>query len=124
LELGLAGVVEGSGGSALIFGLLTGLCGGLPLRERIGAPVAVVVLLAFAAFGVDAIIRPQRHMNWYLRRGGDLLRDWNELQVQVFGLVSAGGPFILTCRGSAGHIGTSLPRLDSRSACFIYSRRY
>jgi hypothetical protein len=34
------------------------------------------------------------------------------------------GQFTLTCRGSAGHIGTSLSRLDSRSACFIYSRRY
>ena len=34
------------------------------------------------------------------------------------------GQFTLMCRGSAGHIGTSLSRLDSRSACFIYSRRY
>ena len=34
------------------------------------------------------------------------------------------GQFTLTCRGSAGHIGTSSSRLDSPSACFIYSRRY
>src|SRR6202035_183656 len=34
------------------------------------------------------------------------------------------GPFTLTCRGSAGPIGTFLLRLDSRSACFIFSRRY
>src|SRR5258708_5952453 len=39
------------------------------------------------------------------------------------GFLAQCGQFTLTCRGSAGHIGTSLSRLDSRSACFIYSRR-
>ena len=32
--------------------------------------------------------------------------------------------FTLTCRGSTALIGTSLWRLGSLSACFIYSRRY
>jgi hypothetical protein len=30
-------------------------------------------------------------MNGYLRRGGDILREWNELQVQFVGLVFVGG---------------------------------
>jgi hypothetical protein len=43
--------------------------------------------LAFLAFGIDAIVRPKRHMNSYLRRGGDMLQEWNEVQVQLCGLV-------------------------------------
>jgi hypothetical protein len=43
--------------------------------------------LAFVAFGIDAVVRPKRHMNSYLRRGGDMLLEWNELQVRVAGLV-------------------------------------
>ena len=74
----------------MIFSFLLGTCTKLPVRERFGVPVAILMLLGFAAFGVDAIIRPRRHMNGYLRRGGDMLREWNELQVQLFGLLFSG----------------------------------
>jgi hypothetical protein len=50
-------------------------------------PVGILVLLAFIAIGIDAVIHPKRHMNSYLRRGGDMLREWNEVQVQLIGLV-------------------------------------
>jgi hypothetical protein len=29
------------------------------------------------------IFRPRRHMNAYLRRGGEMLREWNELQIRM-----------------------------------------
>jgi hypothetical protein len=57
------------------------------LRERIGLPVALLLLLAFVAIGIDTVISPQRYMNGYLRRGGDLLREWNELGTQTAGLL-------------------------------------
>ena len=38
-------------------------------------------------------------------------------------LLAPCGRFTLTCRGSAGPIGTCLSRPDSRSACFICSLR-
>lgn len=71
----------------LIFSLLLWPCSTLPIRERIGVPVGILVLLAFVAVGIDAIVRPKRYMNSYLRRGGDMLREWNEVQVQLGGLV-------------------------------------
>jgi hypothetical protein len=62
-------------------------CGSLPIRERIGVPLVILVLLFFIGIGIDTIIHPRRHMNFYLRSGGEMLRAWNEAGVQVAGLV-------------------------------------
>lgn len=62
---------------------------GLPLRERLGVPIAILILLIFVAVGVDMILRPKRHMNSHLGRSGELLREWNETGVQVVGIVFA-----------------------------------
>lgn len=71
------------------------LCEALPgspdrLRERIGGLIGILILLFFGAVGIDMVIHPRRHMNAYLRRGGEMLREWNEMQVQSLGL-------LLTC---------------------------
>ena len=63
-----------------------GRCATLPLRERIGTLAAVVLFLFFFGVGVDAVIRPRRHMNAYLRSGGEMLRELNEIGVQFSGL--------------------------------------
>jgi hypothetical protein len=57
---------------------ILGRCGSLQLHERLGVPFAIVILLIFAGVGIDAIINPRRHMNGYLRSGGELPREWNE----------------------------------------------
>jgi hypothetical protein len=67
--------------------LFFSVCSGLPLRERIGAPIAILVLLLFLGIGIDTVINPSRHMNAYLRRGGDMLRDINQMQVRMVGLL-------------------------------------
>ena len=54
-----------------------------------GVPVLVGVLLVFIGAGIHAVIRPKRHMNAYLRRGGEMLREFNEITVQMFGVVFA-----------------------------------
>ena len=60
-------------------------------RERTGGLVVVLILLIFAAVGLDMVVRPRRHMNFYLRRGGEMLRACNELQVQLVGVLFACG---------------------------------
>jgi len=58
--------------------------------------VGALVLLLPGAIGIDMVIRPRRHMNAYLRRGGEMLREWNELQVRLLGLLfSCGAVWIL-----------------------------
>jgi hypothetical protein len=62
---------------------------GIP--ESIGAPSEVLILLAFLVAGIDMVIHPKRHMkNAWLRRGGEMLREWNETGVQGLGLVVTG----------------------------------
>jgi hypothetical protein len=56
-------------------------------RERIGEIVAILLLLFFAAIGIDMIFHPRRHMNTYLRRGGEMLQELDELGVQLVGLI-------------------------------------
>ncbi len=73
----------------MVFNLLLWPCSTLPTRERIGLPIGILVLLVFVAFGIDAIVHPKRHMNGYLRRGGDMVRELNEVQVQLCGFVFA-----------------------------------
>jgi hypothetical protein len=68
-----------------------GHCSQLPTREVIGLPVIILVLLIFMGFGIDAVIHPKRHMNAYLRRGGEMLQDLNQTGVQIFGVILASG---------------------------------
>jgi hypothetical protein len=44
------------------------------------------VLLLFVVIGIDAALHPKRHMNSYLRRGGEMLTDLNSVGVQLSGL--------------------------------------
>jgi hypothetical protein len=62
-------------------------CEALPMRERLGVPLLILILLFFMGSGIDAIIHPLRHMNGYLRYGGEMLREWNEIGVRFAGLV-------------------------------------
>jgi hypothetical protein len=75
---------------------LFGNCGSLPVRERLVVPFAVLLLVCFIGFGIDMIIHPRRHMNGYLRSGGEMLRDWNEMGVQFLGVAfSCGSGWVL-----------------------------
>jgi hypothetical protein len=65
-------------------------CTAIPLRERIGEPLAVLVLLLFIGFGIDAVIHPLRHMNAHSRSGGEMRRDLAEVGVQFGGLLFIG----------------------------------
>ena len=71
----------------MISNLLLGPCSTLPTRERIGLPIGILVLLGFVAFGIDAVVHPKRHMNSYLRAGGGMAQEVNEVGVQLCGLV-------------------------------------
>lgn len=71
----------------MIFSLLLLPCSTLPNRERIGVPVGILALLAFLAVGIDSMVRQKRHMSSYLRRGGHMSQEWNEVQVKLVGLV-------------------------------------
>jgi hypothetical protein len=70
--------------------VMCGAHGSLTLREAVGVPIAVLCLMVFLGMGIDAILHPRRYMHGVLRSGGDLLREWNELGMQAFGLVLAG----------------------------------
>ena len=45
-------------------------------------PSAILILLIFVGVGIDTIIHPKRHMNSYLRSGGDMRRELNETGIQ------------------------------------------
>jgi len=75
---------------------ILGRCSSLPVCERLGLPLVILILLVLIGFGIDAIIHPRRHMNGYLRYGGGMLPEWNETHVQLCGLVfSCGSGWIL-----------------------------
>lgn len=66
------------------------------MRDSLRMLAVAGVLLLFIGLGVDHVIRPQRYMtNTFLRSGGDLRREWNEMGAQISGL-------ILTC--GAGYV--------------------
>jgi hypothetical protein len=67
-------------------------------RKRIGGLVGILVLLIFVAVGIDMVIHPKRHMSLYLRRGGEMLREWNELQVQLVGVLFTCGSGWILCQ--------------------------
>ena len=51
---------------------------------------AVAVMLFLTGLGIVQVIKPNRFMNSYLRRGGELLTDWNRMGVQIAGAILAG----------------------------------
>jgi hypothetical protein len=65
---------------------ILGRYGTLPTRERFGMPFAILILLVFVGVGIDTIIHPKRHMNSYLRSGGEMRRELNETCIQFVGL--------------------------------------
>ena len=62
-----------------------GHCTQVPTRELIGIPILILMCLLLVGIGIDAVIHPKRHMNEYLRRGGEMLQDLNQTGVQMFG---------------------------------------
>jgi hypothetical protein len=55
--------------------------------------LAVAILLVFAAIGIGCIINPDRgikHFGQSLRRGGELLTEWNRIGIQFAGLAFGG----------------------------------
>jgi hypothetical protein len=70
---------------------ILGRCTTLPARERFGMPLAILILLFFVGVGIDTVIHPKRHMNSYLRSGGEMRRELNETGVQFVGLAFCGG---------------------------------
>ena len=65
-------------------------CSKLPVREQIGIPVVILVLLVFIGVGVHAVIHPKRHMNKYLRSGGQMRQELNQTGIQFGGLIFVG----------------------------------
>ena len=57
------------------------------IREKVGGLLSILLLLFFVAVGVDTVIHPRCHMNAYLRRGGEMLRELNEVGVQLAGVL-------------------------------------
>jgi hypothetical protein len=53
----------------------------------------LVVLLAFAAIGIGCVLNPDwgmKHFGRSLLGGGELRKEWNRMQMSVFGLIFAG----------------------------------
>ena len=65
-------------------------CVELPLRERIGGPLVVLLLAGVAALGIHMMFDPGRYMKRSMRRGGRLRQEWDELQMCVLGAIVAG----------------------------------
>jgi len=55
--------------------------------------LTVAILLVFAVIGIGCIIKPDwgiKHFGQSLRRGGELLTEWNRLGFQIAGAIFAG----------------------------------
>jgi hypothetical protein len=55
--------------------------------------LTVAILLAFAAIGIGCIIKPDwgiKHFGQSLRRGGELLTEWNRIGIQFVGFAFGG----------------------------------
>jgi hypothetical protein len=55
--------------------------------------LTVATLLVFAAIGIGCIINPDwgiKHFGQSLRRGGELLTEWNRIGLQFVGLAFGG----------------------------------
>lgn len=54
---------------------------------------ALAMLIVFAAIGLRCVFNPDwgiRHFSRSLMGGGELLKEWNRMQMSVFGLIFAG----------------------------------
>ena len=55
--------------------------------------LTVAILLVFAAIGIGCVINPDwgiKHFGQSLRRGGELLTEWNRIGIQFVGLAFGG----------------------------------
>jgi hypothetical protein len=60
--------------------------------------VVVVMLVVFATIGIGCAFNPDwgiRHFARNLMGGGELRKDWNRMQISIFGLIFAGGALYL-----------------------------
>jgi hypothetical protein len=73
----------------VVFGLTKNI---LPdtFRAFFGMGIVVAFLLLAIALGTDAILHPRRYMNARLRSGGEMLREWNDISIRIFGCIFAG----------------------------------
>jgi len=61
------------------------------MKQALLGVIVVLVLLAFAGIGVAHIFKPDYFMKRSgVRRGGELLTEWNRLGFQIVGAVFAG----------------------------------
>jgi hypothetical protein len=60
-----------------------------PLGERLGIPIAILMLLVFVGVGIDMIIHPSRYRKGYPRSCGAMIREWNDIGTRIFGFVFA-----------------------------------
>ena len=68
---------------------------GLPIPgcSFVKLALVLVFLLAFAVIGMACVFNPDwaiKHFGRSLMGGGELRKDWNRMQISVFGLVFAG----------------------------------
>lgn len=59
------------------------------LRTAFGMGIVVAFLLLAIAMGVDAVFHPRRYMNARLRFGGEMLKEWNDVSMRIFGFIFA-----------------------------------
>ncbi len=55
--------------------------------------VVLAMLIAFAAIGIGCAFNPDwgiKHFSRTLMGGGELRKEWNRMQMSVFGLIFAG----------------------------------
>jgi len=64
-----------------------GKCAIFPIKDLVAGPVGALVLLGLIGLGLDMIVSPRRHVPGHMRSGGEMLREWNELQIQILGLL-------------------------------------
>ena len=58
----------------------------------------LTILVGFAVIGIGCVINPNwgiKHFGQSLRRGGDLLTEWNRLGIQFVGLTFSGSALYL-----------------------------
>jgi hypothetical protein len=60
------------------------------MKQVLMSVIVVIVLLAFAGIGIVHILKPDYFMKRSgVRRGGELLTEWNRLGFQISGAVFA-----------------------------------
>ncbi len=68
------------------------------MKQALMRTIVVLMLLAFAGIGIAHILRPDYFIKRSgVRRGGELLTEWNRLGFQIAGAIFAGFAIYLLC---------------------------